>query len=263
MLRRGVLVLAAMVFSAVGARGQDAVIAPGENLMVDGVPQIPAALAETAGRYGSYRSASFADWHPVLREMLIATRFGDTPQLHLVKMPGGERQQLTFFADAVGGGRFHPNGGDYIVFAKDAGGGEWFQLYRYDVKTGDVTLLTDGKARNLPGPWSSERRSDRVHVDAADREGYGFVGDESGGPEDGSLADETARVAAGSRWTGRRTTRRFCWTEGISINESYLWLVDTTTGEKTALTPRDAKEKVFYGEAQIQQGRERDLRRDG
>ena len=38
---------------------------------------------------------------------------------------------------------------------KDIGGGEWFQLYRYDVSTGDVTLLTDGKSRNLPGPWSS------------------------------------------------------------------------------------------------------------
>ena len=46
--------------------------------------------------------------------------------------------------------------------------------------------------------------------------------------------------------------------EELSINESYLWLVDTTSGEKTALTPRDlAKEKVFYGDAQIQQGRQR------
>src|SRR5260370_32306082 len=87
--------------------------------------------------------------------MLIATRFADTAQLHLVKMPGGERQQLTFFADAVTGGRFHPNGGDYIFFEKDVGGGEWYQLYRYDVATGNMTLLTDGKSRNLRGPWSS------------------------------------------------------------------------------------------------------------
>jgi len=38
----------------------------------------------------------FADWNPLRREMLISTRFGDTPQLHLVKSPGGARQQLTF-----------------------------------------------------------------------------------------------------------------------------------------------------------------------
>jgi Tol biopolymer transport system component len=89
--------------------------------------------------------------------MLIATRFGDTPQLHLVRTPGGARHQLTFYSDAVTNGRFHPNGGDYIVFSKDIGGGEWYQLYRCDLKTGDVTLLTDGKARNLIGPWSSRR----------------------------------------------------------------------------------------------------------
>ncbi len=137
------------------AIAQDGAIAPAENLVVEGVPAIPASLVETAGRYGSFRNATLADWNPVRSEMLIATRFADTAQLHLVKMPGGERQQLTFFADAVGNGKFHPKGGDYIVFSKDIGGGEWFQLYRYDVASGDVALLTDGKSRNLMGPWSS------------------------------------------------------------------------------------------------------------
>src|SRR5260221_8124092 len=87
--------------------------------------------------------------------MLIATRLANTPQLHLVKMPGGERQQLTFFPDTVGSGRFHPNGADYVVFAKDIGGGEWYQLYRYESASGDVTLLKGGKSGNLMGPWSS------------------------------------------------------------------------------------------------------------
>src|SRR5258707_202643 len=69
--------------------GQEGVIAPGENLVVDGVPKIPASLVETAGRYGSYRGAGLADWNPVRREILISTRFGDVPQLHLVTAPGG------------------------------------------------------------------------------------------------------------------------------------------------------------------------------
>src|SRR5579862_9982405 len=150
------LMVGLFLWIAAGANAQEGTIAPAENLVVDGVPAIPASLAETAGRYGSFRTATLADWSPAGREMLIATRFGDVPQLHLVKTPGGARQQLTFFPDAVRTGSFHPNGGDYIVFMKDIGGGEWFQLYRYDVKTGDVTLLTDGKARNLQGPWSSD-----------------------------------------------------------------------------------------------------------
>ncbi len=139
---------------AVPLPAQDGAIAVPEAIVSENVPKIPESIAERAGRYSSYRSASFADWHPQQREMLISTRFGDTPQLHLVGSPGGARTQLTFFTDSVTSGRFHPNGGDYIVFPKDIGGGEWFQLYRYDVRTGNVTLLTDGKSRNLMGPFS-------------------------------------------------------------------------------------------------------------
>ena len=44
--------------------------------------------------------------------------------------------------------------------------------------------------------------------------------------------------------------------EEISINESYLWLVDATTGAKTALTPRKAGgEKVAYRKALFVRGR--------
>jgi dipeptidyl aminopeptidase/acylaminoacyl peptidase len=213
------------------AIAQDGVIAPAENLIVEGVPPIPASLVETAGRYGSYRSATLADWNPTRREMLIATRFADTAQLHLVKMPGGERQQLTFFADAVGNGRFHPNGGDYILFAKDVGGGEWYQLYRYDVASGNVTLLTDGKARNLMGPWSSggdqiaymsTRRTgkdtDLWVMNPADPKSDRLLTKLEGGgwgPEDWSPDDSKILLK-----------------EEISLNEAYLWLVDTKTGER-------------------------------
>src|SRR5215831_16861949 len=139
------LAMACAVALLAGARlwAQEAVVSPPESIVAEGLPKVPAALAETAGRYGAYRSAGLADWNPTKREMLIATRFGDTPQLHLVSAPGGARRQLTFYPDAVTSGRFHPNGGDYIVFMKDIGGGEWYQLYRYDFETGEVTLLTD------------------------------------------------------------------------------------------------------------------------
>ncbi len=107
-MKRFYFLLALAFFGFAPVRAQDSVIVPSDNLVVDGVPKIPASLAETAGRYASYRSASLADWQPTRREMLIATRFAETPQLHLVKTPGGARQQLTFFADSVGSGRFHP-----------------------------------------------------------------------------------------------------------------------------------------------------------
>ena len=218
--------------------------------MVDGVPAIPASLAETAGRYGSFRNATLADWNPLRREMLIATRFADTQQLHAVKMPGGERQQLTFFPDAVTNGKFHPNGGEYVVFAKDVGGGEWYQLYRYDLASGNITLLTDGKARNLMGPWSSNgeqiaymstRRTGKdtdlwVMNPANPRSDHLLTKLEGGGwgPEDWSPDDSKILLL-----------------EEISLNEAYLWLVDAKTGEKTALMPTGTKrgDKTAYGQA--------------
>jgi dipeptidyl aminopeptidase/acylaminoacyl peptidase len=232
------------------ATTQDATIAPGENLVVDGVPPIPASLADTAGRYSSYRGATLVDWHPLRRELLIATRFGDTPQLHLVKTPGGARQQLTFFADAVANGTFHPNGGDYIVFSKDIGGGEWFQLYRYDVATGDVTLLTDGQSRNLRGPWSSG--GDQIAYMSTRRTGKDtdlWVMNPADPKSDRSLTELPGGGWQPQDWSP--DDRKILLTEEISINETYLWLVDTTTGAKTELTPRHAKEKIFYGDAQF------------
>src|SRR5579859_1284325 len=74
-----------------------AVIKPGDNLVVENIPPVPAAIAEKANQYGEFRAASIQDWDPVKREMLIGTRFADVPQIHLVKMPGGARSQLTFF----------------------------------------------------------------------------------------------------------------------------------------------------------------------
>ena len=86
MSKRILMMVAAILLAGVAeASAQDAVVAPAENLVVDGVPKIPASLAETAGRYGSYRFAVVSDWHPTRREMLIRTRFADTPQVHLVK----------------------------------------------------------------------------------------------------------------------------------------------------------------------------------
>src|SRR5438445_6484806 len=76
-------------------------ITPPENLVLDGIPPIPADLPEQVGRYTEFRSALFQDWDPTRRQMLILTRFADTNQVHRVAQPGGARTQLTFFPARV------------------------------------------------------------------------------------------------------------------------------------------------------------------
>jgi len=250
MNKRIALSAAFFLISGLAVRAQEAALTPPESLVVEDVPKIPASLADTAGRYGSYRAASLVDWHPTRREMLIATRFGDTPQLHAVKMPEGARQQLTFFSDAVTNGRFYPKTGDYIIFSKDIGGGEWYQLYRYDVKTGDVLLLTDGEARNLLGPWSS--KGGRIAYMSTRRTGKDtdlWVMDPSDPKTDHLLTQLSGGGWQPLDWSP--DDKHILLEEELSINESYLWLVDITTGEKTAFTPRDNPEKISYGDAQF------------
>jgi dipeptidyl aminopeptidase/acylaminoacyl peptidase len=227
---------------------QEPALTPAENLVVDGIPPVPTYLAETAGRYGSFRSATLLDWSPARREMLISTRFADTPQLHLVKAPGAARQQLTFFADAVTTARFNPVDDDYAVFMKDIGGGEWYQLYRYEFATGKVRLLTDGKSRNLLGPFSSSGKwlaYMSTHRTGQDTDLWVLNPDEARSPH-------LLTQLAGGGWQPLDWSpddKQILLKEEISINESYLWLVDTATGKMMPLTPRDTSAKVAIGEA--------------
>jgi dipeptidyl aminopeptidase/acylaminoacyl peptidase len=224
---------------------QQGTIAPGDNLVVQGVPKIPASLAEAVRRYTDSRTAALADWHPTRREMLITTRFGDTTQVHLVKFPGGARTQLTFFPDSIAASSFQPVHGNFLVFSKGTGGNERFQNYRYDLASGDVTLLTDGTSRNSLGVWShagarmaytSTRRNGRdtdlYLIDPADMKSDRLFKEMKGGGWqvlDWSPDDKQILVA-----------------EYVSINESYRWVFDVATGKGTLLTPRGKGERVGY-----------------
>jgi len=232
------------------ALAQSGVVVPGENLVVEGVPPIPTALVEDVQHYTKFRMTFLLSWHPARREMLISTRTGDTNQVHLVTSPGGAHTQLTFFPDRVGTARFRPQTGDYFVFSKDVGGNEFFQLYRYDVADGKVMLLTDGQSRNTGRlfshagdylSYSSTRRNgkdtDIYLVDPADPQSTRLLlqVDSAGwGATDWSPDDRTLLVG-----------------EYVSVNESYVWLIDATTGEKTLLTPKGGAEQVAYSNARF------------
>src|SRR5262245_65273004 len=152
-MRRVPLFVLPLLLFAVPATAADE-YKPNENLVTDGLPPLPTALAEQVNRYTEFRSAGLFDWHPTSREMLIGTRFAQTTQAHRVRFPGGARTQLTFFTEGVGGAKYQPTKGDYFVFTRDVGGNERYQNFRYDLATGDVTLLTDGKSRNSLGVWN-------------------------------------------------------------------------------------------------------------
>ncbi len=237
-----VLVLGALAFA------QSNEIAPNENLVAEGIPKIPVSLAESVGRYSEFRNAFFVGWHPTRREMLIETRFADTYQVHQVKFPGGARTQLTFFPDRIAGARYQPGGGDSFIFGKDVGGGEFYQIYRYDLVSGDITLLTDGKSRNTSSRWSYQ--GDRIAYGSTKRTGNDvdiWVVNAS----DPASARMIAQMEGGgwgvADWSS--DGKQLLVTNEVSAAESYVWLLDVASGKKELLTPKPGSETAAYSNA--------------
>jgi len=241
-------VAAALVSLPIAAPAQERTFAPNENLVAEGIPPIPYSVVDDVGPYTEFRSASLAGWHPTRKEMLIVTRFGDTPQVHRVTMPGGARSQVTFFPDRIQSASYDPKNPDTFVFSRDTGGNEFSQIYRYDLDSAKVTLLTDGKSKNDVGPWSTA--GDRMAYTSTRRNGADddlYVVDPSNASSDRKVADVEGGGWGPLDWSPDDKT--LVVGEFLSANESFLWLFDVATGSRTALTPKSGTVPVAYGGA--------------
>ncbi len=127
------------------------------NLVMEDVPPIPDEVVERLNRYQNVRSASFSDWVEDGDGIYITTRFADVSQIHRVDRPGGARRQLTFYKEPVGGLKRQP-GGSRLLYAQDAGGSEFSQLFLFDPADGSATMLTDGESRNSAMQWDRDGR---------------------------------------------------------------------------------------------------------
>ena len=112
------------------------------NLVLDNIPTVETPLTTRLDDYLNSRGASFVDWLPD-GSLLVATRFGDTEQLHRVATPLGAREQLTFFREPVTMARAPQSAvAPGFVFLKDQGGNENAQVYYYDLTTRAVRMLS-------------------------------------------------------------------------------------------------------------------------
>ncbi len=213
------------------------------NLTAEGIPAFSPELRRSAARYLEFRKAEFLGWHPTERRMLISTRFGETSQLHTLAGPGAARKQITFSAEPTVRGSWQPKSARCLVFSRDSGGGEFFQLYRLDLD-GTETLLTDGKSRNTDLAWSHD--GIRIAYTSTRRNGKDndIIVQDPFAP-DGA---KTALEVAGGGWSvldWSHDQSRILLGEYISANESRLHILTLASGKTTRITPED-KEKVAW-----------------
>lgn len=247
-MRRGWIVLVLGVCFAWGSLGVASDVPRREmgQLVMEGIPEIPAPVAERTLQYQSTRSAGLMDWAPHGEGMFIGTRFGETLQIHYVARPGGARRQLTFFREPVGEVAVCPDAAaNTLIYARDVGGGEFFQLFLFDLKNASSTLITDGRSRNGGVVWT--------------RDGSAFAYSSTrrtGRDTDVYLASRSAPsqarpiVTEGGSWRAVEFSpdgTRLLVVRGVSANESYPYILDLAKGTLSPL--HRAQEPVAYGAA--------------
>ena len=210
------------------------------NLIFDGIPEPAAGLSEKLDGYLSARQATPLGFSPK-GQLLIATRFGDVDQLHLVERPGGERRQLTFLREPITQAAFSPDPGrSAYVYLEDAGGDEKAQLYYQRLDEPAAKLLTDGKSLNGSPVWSNAGREVAFFSTARDGVSYDI---DIVAPDSGALP-RLAITGDGAAWyplDWSPDDRKLLVLKYLSISEAYLYVVDLGTGQKREVEPAPAK----------------------
>jgi dipeptidyl aminopeptidase/acylaminoacyl peptidase len=211
------------------------------TLTYDNIPAVPAEIVDKLAAYLNARQATPLGWTPK-GQLLISTRFGDVPQLHLVDAAGGARRQLTFQREPITQAAFSPDPGrSAYVYLKDEGGNENAQLYYQRV--GDAPkLLTDGKSKNGAPVWSNTGREVAFFSNARDPASVDIAVVD---PESGTLPRLVlAADAPGVQWTPLDWSpddRKLLVLKTVASDEAYLYVVDLSTGQKKEVDPVPVK----------------------
>jgi len=220
------------------------VVVPNENLIAQNIPEISKELAAQVKKYAESRGAGLASIHPLGNEIIISTRFGATSQLHKVVQPMGARTQITFFDEPVGGAKYEPIKGDYLIYSKDIGGNEFGQLFKFDLKTLQSTLLTDGgRSQNGGVTWTKDGKGfyfSSTKRNGGDRDIY-FM------DPNNPAATKLVLEVKGGGWgisDISDDSKTLLVSEYVSANESHLWSLNTENGKLTEITNRNSKNIV-------------------
>ncbi|MET0272435.1 MAG: prolyl oligopeptidase family serine peptidase [Phenylobacterium sp.] len=230
------------LLSAAPALAQPAVVAREQGqLVMENVPVTPPEVREGLRRYQNARSAGFLDWMAD-GSMLIATRFGQTAQVHRVAAPGADRTQLTFFDEPVLSAEGQPGAAGRYLFARDIGGAEYYQGYLAGL-TGAEVAFTEPKTRNSNFIFSKDGRRlawSRVTPGSGD---YDIMLMDAGDVATRKVVLEGTGALAPVAFSpdgGKLLLQRY-----ISVASSKLFLLDLVSGAVSEINP--SKTPIAYG----------------
>jgi Tol biopolymer transport system component len=209
-------------------------------------PPLPPDSQSQLPRYLQSRSAHFVDWLSD-GSVLIRTRFGETEQIHRVRMPLGMREQVSFATGGVNAAQARPYASDALAYLEPLHGGQTTRLSLQRLDTHELIALTDGTHRDEAPVWAHDGKhlafaSNRVN--ATDTEIYEI---DTTAP---TVVPRLLAGGAGFRWhvydwssddhqmlLGREpSSLTESDTDGPNANDRQLYTVSLDTGEVNAVT---------------------------
>ena len=208
------------------------------NLVVEGVPAIPAELAAALAPYANLGGAGFRGWATTRRAVVVTTRVGDATHLHAMDAPLARRVPLTKGPDPVRAGACQPKG-TLFLYSVDRGGDENYQLWLTDTAHPERAprRLTDGKSRNTDALWSKDGARIAFSSNRRNGKDSDILVVDAGQPGE---PRELVRLDAGGwspvDWSadGRRLLVR----QNLGNAASRLWTVDLATGQRAQVSPK-------------------------
>lgn len=236
MTPRALLLATALACTALPAFAADLPRREVGQIVYDNVPETPAALQEALAPYYNARSAVFEDWMDD-GSLLIATRFGDTSQIHRVAAPGAARTQLTFFKEPINTADAQP-GAQRFLYPRDVGGAEYYQAYLRGLDGVEVAL-TAPRTRNQTFVFSGDGKQvvwtqvtpgdpnyDIMIADTAAPEGRRVAHEGKGAMAPADISPDGKSILA-ARYN--------------SATHTELFVIDIATGAARPVGPQDRK----------------------
>ena len=220
------------------------------TLIYDGIPETPPGEADRLQGWLESRSARLSGWLAD-GSLVIATRFGNTEQLHRVRTPLGMREQIVFQNEPVNRTAPNPHIATQLIYLKDVGGNENMQLHLLDLEFQASRLLTDGKSLHGTPVWAHDGKRLAFHGNGRDGASYDiYVTDTTQqGPPRLVTAGDGRDAFTVEDWSV--DDRELLVQRYTSITDSALILVDVESGKKTPLVP-GPKDKAPFS---VTQGR--------
>lgn len=222
--------------------GREFVSVP-DTLVVEGIPPVPATIAHDVQPYMGIYGLPLAGWDATRRELLLKGLSSAT-WISSIDAPGASPRITTYIqASGIYDVYFQPQG-KYIAYTRDSNGNEAFQLYLYNVQSGDSSLLSDGKSRNTEPVWSPSSEMIIYSSSPSGAQGVSLRFINPFDPKsDRLLVQTTGGYLKAYDWSPDNKQATYC--DFTSNTVSSLWIVDVANGAKTRVSPETARDELY------------------